>query len=294
MSFTAFINSKKKEIALPDFQVQLIADTHAHLDMLDDPARALARAALASLGLVVTVTSIHERAVETCAAIDEWRAQARVMLDESGYTDVGVPEVRIMVGGHPQDANKMTNEGRALVRKIAQDKRVVGIGETGLDYFYETSPRAEQQAIFAEELQLADELDLVACLHIRDAHDDAFEILRDTGMPRAGAILHCYNLGPEVVQAFVELGCMVSFAGPLTFKKAQEVRDAAAVVPHNRLLTETDCPFMAPEPCRGQTNEPAYTAFTARVLAESTGLALEECARITYANARRLFRCDAS
>ena len=294
MSFATFINSKKKEIELPDFKGQLVADTHAHLDMLDDPARALARAALASLGLVVTVTSIHERAVETCASIDAWRAQARVMLDEAGFVDVNVPEVRIMVGGHPQDASKMTDEGRALIRKIAQDERVVGIGETGLDYFYETSPRVEQRAIFAEELRLADELDLVACLHIRDAHDEALEILRETGMPRAGAILHCYNLGPEVVQGFVELGCMVSFAGPLTFKKAQEVRDAAAVVPHDRLLTETDCPFMAPEPCRGQTNEPAYTAFTTQVLAESTGLALDECARITYANAQRFLRCDAS
>ena len=294
MSFATFTNSKKKEIALPDFKGQFIADTHAHLDMLEDPARALARAALASMGLVVTVTSIHEKATETCASIDSWRQQARVMLDEGGYANVPVPDVRIMVGGHPQEASKMTDEGRALVRSLAQDKRVVGIGETGLDYFYETSPRVEQRALFAEELLLADELDLVACLHIREAHDDALDILRSTGMPRAGAILHCYNLGPEVVEGFVELGCMVSFAGPLTFKKAQDVRDAAAVVPHDRLLTETDCPFMAPEPCRGQTNEPAYTAFTTQVLAQATGLELDECARITYTNARRLLRCDAS
>lgn len=293
MSFSTFLNAKKKEVELPDFGGASIADTHAHLDMLDDPAAALARSGLAHLGLVVTVTSVHENALLTCESLEEWREGARHLLDSEGFTDINVPEVRVIVGGHPQDASKMTDESRALVREIAHDKRVVGIGETGLDYFYETSPRAVQKAQFAEELELANELDVVACLHIRDAHEDALEVLRLTGMPRAGAILHCYNLGPQTLEPFIELGCMVSFAGPLTFRKAHDVREAAAIVPHDRLLTETDCPFMAPEPCRGQTNEPAYTAFTAQVLAQATGLSLHECAEITYANAQKLFGCGA-
>lgn len=293
MSFSTLINAKKKEVALPDFEGALIADTHAHLDMLEDPARALARSGLAGLGLVVTVTSVHEKARETVASIDDWRAGARILLDSEGFTEVAVPRVLIMVGGHPQDASKLTDEHRAQIRELARDERVVGIGETGLDYYYETSPRAVQQAQFAEELALCDELGKIACLHIRDAHADALRIIHETGMPRAGAILHCFNLGPRTLEPFLELGCMVSFAGPLTFKKAQEVRDAAAIVPHDRLLTETDCPFMAPEPCRGQTNEPAYTAFTTRVLAEAIDVPLRTCAEITYANALKLFGCDA-
>ena len=292
MSFSTFLNAKKKEVELPDFEGAFIADTHAHLDMLEDPARALARSGLAHLGLVVTVASVHENARTICDSLEGWRQSARAMLDAAGFVVAGVPKVRVIVGGQPKDASQMTGEGRALFREVARDKRVVGIGETGLDYFYETSPRAVQKVQFAEELALADELDIVACLHIRDAHDDALEVLRSTGMPRAGAILHCYNMGPETLAPFLELGCMVSFAGPLTFRKAHDVREAAALVPHERLLTETDCPFMAPEPCRGQTNEPAYTAFTAGMLAEATGLSLHECAEVTYSNARKLFGCD--
>lgn len=290
MSLSTFLSSKKKEIALPDFEGALIADTHAHLDMLEDPARALARSAIAGLGLVVTVTSVHEHGRSTLAAIDGWRADAREQLDGEGLTQLAVPQVRVMVGGHPQDASKMTDELVSEIRDLARDERVVGLGETGLDYYYETSPRAVQQEVFANELRLADELGLVACLHLRDAHDDALAILREVGMPKAGTILHCYNLDAQTLEPFIELGCMVSFAGPLTFKKAVELREAASIVPPERLLTETDCPFMAPEPCRGQTNEPAYTAFTAQVLAEATNMTLSECARRTYDNACKLFK----
>lgn len=290
MSLSTFLSSKKKEIALPNFEGALIADTHAHLDMLEDPARALARSAIAGLGLVVTVTSVHEHGRSTLAAIDGWRAGARELLDAEGLRDVAVPKVRVMVGGHPQDASKMTDELVAEIRDLARDERVVGLGETGLDYYYETSPRAVQREVFANELHLADELGLVACLHLRDAHDDALAILREVGLPKAGTILHCYNLDASTLEPFIELGCMVSFAGPLTFKKALEVREAASIVPQQLLLTETDCPFMAPEPCRGQTNEPAYTVFTAQVLAEATNMTLSECARRTYDNACKLFK----
>lgn len=290
MSLSTFTSSKHKDIALPDFGGALIADTHAHLDMLEDPARALARSALAGLGLVVTVTSVHEHGRSTLSAIDGWCAGARELLDGEGLHHVAVPKVRVMVGGHPQDASKMTDELVAEIRELACDERVVGLGETGLDYFYETSPREVQQEVFANELRLADELGLVACLHLRDAHDDALAILREVGMPKAGTILHCYNLDAQTLEPFLELGCMVSFAGPLTFKKATAVREAAAIVPPERLLTETDCPFMAPEPCRGQSNEPAYTAFTTQVLAEATNMSLSECARRTYDNACKLFK----
>ena len=173
------------------------------------------------------------------------------------------------------------------MRAITADARVVGIGEVGLDYHYDNSPRDVQQQVFRRQIQLAHELGSTITLHMREAHDDGLRILKEEGVPKAGVLLHCFNLDYATLEPFLELGAMVAFGGPLTFKKADEVRDSAARCPLDRIITETDCPFMAPVPIRGSICEPASVIFVAdvfRTLREEPD-ALDQA----YANARRFF-----
>jgi len=158
----------------------------------------------------------------------------------------------------------------------------------GLDFHYDHSPRDVQRAVFAEHLALAAEFGLPGVVHLREAHTDGAAIIADAGAPPAGFILHCFNLAPDVAAPFLALGAHVSFAGPVTFKKAEEVRDAARAAQTGLLLTETDCPFMAPEPFRGRTCEPALVAFTAARMADARGEALPDFAAHTYASALAL------
>lgn len=290
VSSLQIVNSKGQPLALPNFGGALVSDTHAHLDMLDDPALALARAAVAGVGFIVTLVNVLEEPERTFSQLNQWIAKARVMLDEQGYSSVETPEVKIIIGIHPHDASQYDEAAAALIRDYARDERVVGLGEVGLDYFYDHSPREIQREAFAQQLRLAKELGLPICIHLRDAHDEGLAILKSEGLPPQGAVLHCFNLSYEVAKPFMELGCRLSFAGPLTFKKATEVRQAAAMMSQNGVFPETDSPFMAPEPLRGKRNEPAYVVFTAAVLADCLGLSLSECANITTQNARLFFR----
>lgn len=286
----AITNSKGKPVALPDFGGALVCDTHAHLDMLESPALALARAAAVGVGYIVTLVNVLENPEVTFEGLDGWQAEARHILDAEGREDVAVPEVSIIVGIHPHDAAKYTDGAEQAIADWAQDPRVVGIGEVGLDYFYDHSPREVQRDVFARQLRLAHRLNLPVCIHLRDAHEDGLAILRGVGTPARGAILHCFNLEYETAAPFVDAGCYVSFAGPLTFKKAVEVREAATQLPANRVFPETDCPFMAPEPLRGHKNEPAYVVFTTEVLAQCLGITPHDCATLTTATARRFFK----
>lgn len=276
----------------PDFGGALIADTHAHLDMLDDPALALARAALAGVGFIATVADVTEDAWRTYDELPAWLVNARELLDGAGADSVGLPTVRVVLGAHPHNAKEWDDESEAEFRRLAADPLTCAVGELGLDYHYDHSPRDVQREVMAIHLRLAAEYELPAVAHLREAHGDGLEILRIVGMPPAGLILHCFNLAPEVMRPFLELGAHVSFAGPVTFKKAEEVREAAREVPAERLLTETDCPFMAPEPFRGQTNEPALVAFTAARIALARGTGLKEFAETTARAAEALLGGD--
>jgi len=264
-----FEDAKGREVAAPDFGGAPIADTHAHLDMLDDPALALARAALAGVGFVATVADVTEDGWRTYDQLPSWRANACELLASAGRADVAPPLVRVILGAHPHNAKEFDAAAEAEMRRLAADPLTCAFGELGLDYHYDHSPRDIQRATFARHLELAHEFALPVVVHLREAHDDGEAILREMGVPEAGCILHCFNLGPEVAERFLALGCHVSFAGPVTFKKADDVREAARDVPENRLLTETDCPFMAPEPFRGRTNEPALVVFTAARIADA-------------------------
>lgn len=281
-------DSKKREVVMPDFGDALIVDTHAHLDMLEDPVLALARAARSGVGLIATLINVDENFYNTQKNLESWKEQAAELLAEAGF-EAKLPEVLFIAGTHPHEASSYSADSEARIRLLLSDPRCVGIGEVGLDFFYNHSPQEQQVKVFESQLALAIETNTPVCLHIRDAHDEAREILRNVGRPEAGIILHCFNLGPEVLEKFLEFDPYVSFAGPLTFKKAEEVRESAKLVPLDRLLTETDCPFMAPEPLRGQKCEPAYTAFTAARLAEVRDMKLEDLASQTLANAKRCF-----
>jgi len=269
---TLFADAKGRPVEAPEFGGVPIADTHAHLDMLGDPALALSNAARAGIGLVATVADASEDAERTYTELQGWLdTAARLLAAADPAGEAALPKVRIILGVHPHNAKEFTLEVEERMRRLAADSRTCAIGEIGLDYHYDNSPRDVQRAVFESQLRLAHELDLPVVVHLREAHGDGERILKRVGIPAAGCILHCYNLGPDLLGRFLDLGCTVSFAGPVTFKKATDVREAAALVPAGRILTETDCPFMAPEPFRGRDNEPAYTVFTAARIAETRG-----------------------
>lgn len=289
--FSPFVDGKGRPIELPRLAAP-IADTHAHLDMLDDPVGALARAAIVGVGFIATVADVTEDAARTFLELGGWLADARTLLDEWGRGDLAVPEVVIVVGAHPHNAERYLSDPsyRETLRSYLADPRVAAIGEVGLDFHYDHSPRDDQRTAYREHLALAHEFGLPVVIHLREAHDEGLAILREVGMPSAGAILHCFNLGWEVAEPFIELGAHVSFAGPVTFKKSEDVRDSAVQAPRGRILTETDCPFMAPEPFRGRKCEPAFTAWTAERVAGLRAEGAEAFAADAYDAARALLR----
>ncbi len=282
-----FRNSKGKVKAAPNLPAAVkIADTHCHLSMLDDPALAIARAAYRGFGLLCCLVDPGESspdsegqpsAREALELADSWLEEARIILDEWGAAEAGLPELVYAVGVHPHNA-KHFDACEEELRDLLKHPRVTCLGEIGLDYHYDLSPRDAQRRVFAEQLKLAQELDLPVSLHIREAHDEALEILHEAGVPDRGCIVHCFNLDGEVLKPFVDLGCYIAFGGPLTFKKAYYTREACTHVPLDRLLTETDAPFMAPEPLRGTVCTPDMTAYTLRILLDSFGYAGEQVA----------------
>jgi TatD DNase family protein len=200
------------------------------------------------------------------------------------------PRVYCSIGTHPHNAAEEPDVTVAELVSIARDPLVVAIGEAGLDYHYDNSPRAEQAAGFRRHIAAARETQLPLVIHARDADDDVAAILEDEmGKGAFPALLHCFSSGSELARRGLALGLYVSFSGILTFKRSEALRAIASDVPLDRLLVETDAPYLAPVPHRGQRNEPAYVVETARVLAETKGLSAEEMARVTTDNFHRVF-----
>ena len=290
---TLFRDIKEQVVAPPPLPAGArVADTHAHLDMLHHPELALARAAAHRVDLIVTVIDPTEEPTYTLENLDLWLEQAKELLDtESFMLHTGIvetqspvlPEVRIIVGCHPHNAAKYDAAIEQALLVTLKGPRTCGIGEIGLDYHYDYSPRDVQQQVFRRQLELAHEHGLLVSLHMREAHDDGLRILREMGVPSAGVLLHCFNLDYATLEPFLELGCYVAYGGPLTFKKSDEVRSAAHHTPLERILTETDAPFMAPHPVRGVVCGPEHVVYTAACLAEVFGKAHDEAtARALY------------
>jgi len=291
-------DSKQRVVAPPAFSAGVqIADTHAHLDMLHNPGLTLARAAAHNVSFIVSVIDPTEEPDFTLKNLVSWQQEARELTNNNKEMTASndspslsaACEVVMIIGCHPHNAKAYTQEVEdKLVQAVTGDERVVGIGEIGLDYHYDNSPRDVQQKVYRRQIQLAHEHKTSITLHMREAHADGLRILKEEGVPAKGILLHCFNLDYATLEPFLEMGAYVAFGGPLTFKKADDVRSSAARCPIDRVMTETDCPFMAPVPIRGTVCEPASTVFVADVLRNlrSEPDALQQA----YANARRFFK----
>jgi TatD DNase family protein len=197
------------------------------------------------------------------------------------------PDVVATVGLHPHDASRLDAEWDAL-EALAAGPAVAAVGEAGFDLHYNHSPHAAQEAAFRAQIRLAHRLDRTLVIHTREAWDDTFRVLADEGVP-ARTVFHCFTGGPAEAERALALGACLSYSGIVTFKNADDLRAAAALTPPDRLLVETDAPYLAPVPYRGRENEPAYVAAVGAGVAAATGRAEGEVARTTGALARRLF-----
>jgi len=255
-------------------------DSHCHIDGAEfdaDRDDVVARAQEAGVTTMLNVGTgdPHSGAFERAVELAEKHSQV--------YAAIGV---------HPHDAKLFDDAAEQRLMKLAREsERVIAWGEIGLDYHYDHSPRETQREVFQRQLRIARELNLPVVIHSREADDDTIAILTEelTDYPRAG-VLHCFGGSLAMAQAAIALGFYISFAGNLTFKKAEDLRDIARVLPLERLLIETDCPYLTPVPFRGKRNEPARVVETARCLASLQGQKLEEIGRITSDNFARLFR----
>ncbi len=257
-----------------------LIDTHCHLDMKefdDDRAEVLERAKKAGIEAMITVGSDLEGTVRAMKLSGEY---------DFIYASIGI---------HPHDAKDFSDDIYRQLKEWAtplgkggqRGGKVVAIGETGLDYHYDHSPREVQKEVFEKHLRLAGEADLPVIIHSREAQRDTLEILRKSGMTTG--VLHCFSGNREMAEEVMSMGFYISIAGPVTFKKAKELKEIAATIPDDYLLVETDAPYLSPEPFRGRRNEPAYILHTLKQIADLRGLSLEDMARITTLNAKRLF-----
>jgi TatD DNase family protein len=253
----------------------MLVDSHCHLDFPDFAAEldaVVGRAREAGIGRMVTISTRVKRH-------DRVRAVAERFDD-----------VFCSIGTHPHHAHEELDIGTAELVKRAQHPKVVAIGEAGLDYHYDNSPREAQAQGFRAHIAAARETKLPLVIHSREADDDMARILEEeSGKGAFPAVLHCFTGGRDLAMCAVALGHYVSFTGILTFKNSQSLRDIAAELPANRILVETDAPYLAPGPYRGKRCEPAFVVETAKVLAQARGVSQDEIARQTTENFHRLF-----
>lgn len=200
------------------------------------------------------------------------------------------PFLKAAVAVHPHEAASFDEEGARVIRALALDRVVVAIGETGLDYYRNLSPRRKQEEVFRWHLNLAKQLNLPVIIHDREAHKDVLRILRQEAIGLPGGVMHCFSGTWEMARSFLDLGFYISLAGSITFKNADNLREVAAKIPLERLLIETDAPYLTPAPYRGQRNEPANLRFVAEGVASARGVPVEEVIEATAHNARTLFR----
>ncbi len=254
----------------------MLIDSHAHLDDLrydTDRDNVLQRAEAAGIEAIVTI------------GCDLATSQAAVALAHAH------PNILATIGVHPHEAKEIGEGWYESFRSLAQHPKVVAYGEIGLDYHYDHSPREIQRERFREQIHLARELALPLIIHTREAQDDTVTILREEGAADVGGVFHCFSGDAWLAKDALELGFYLSFSGVLTFKNATMLRDIAKTIPLDRLMVETDSPYLTPVPYRGKRNEPAYVQYVAETLAEIRGNeSVESIARSTVDNTKRVFR----
>jgi TatD DNase family protein len=255
----------------------MFIDSHAHLDVPQydaDRAEVIDRALGAGIGTML----------EICGS-DVGK----------GSLDIGIKLaeeysfIYAAIGVHPHEANLYDEALEQKLIGMAEHEKVVGWGEIGLDYFYDNSPRDVQRKVFRRQLELGQTCDLPIIIHTRDAEDDTIAILKDAP-PGISGVIHCFTGTQNLAETAIRMGFYISFSGVLTFKTAGDLREVARNTPPDKILIETDCPYLAPVPHRGKRNEPAFVKETAAKLAEIKGESIDEIARITSSNFKRLFR----
>lgn len=255
----------------------MLFDTHAHLnaEQFDtDLEEVIARAKAEKVERIVVVG--FDKPTIT---------RAMELIEEHDF-------IYAAIGWHPVDAIDMTEEDLSWIKELSAHEKVVAIGEMGLDYHWDKSPKDIQKEVFRKQIALAKEVNLPIIIHNRDATEDVVTILKEEGAEEVGGIMHCFTGSAEVARQCMDMNFYISFGGPVTFKNAKKPKEVAKEIPNDRLLIETDCPFLTPHPFRGKRNEPSYVKYVAEQLAELKGLTYEEIASITTENAKRLFRMN--
>lgn len=252
----------------------MLIDTHAHLNVKafdEDRDEVIQRARDVGVTRIVNIGFNRETIPESIALAEE---------HDFIYSTVG---------WHPQDVSEMKDGDLEWIESLCDHPKVVGIGEIGLDYYWDTSPRDVQQTIFREQIRLARRQKLPIIIHNREAHADVVRILQEEGASEVGGIMHCFSGSWEIAKLCLDMNFYISFGGPITFKNARKPKEVLEKVPLDRLLIETDCPYLTPHPYRGKRNESSYVRYVAEAAAEIKGVELEEIASITTRNALQVF-----
>ena len=248
-------------------------DTHAHIldDQFKEDLDQVIRNIYDNMALVVNIGCNLEDCPRTVALAEQY---------DKLYAAVGL---------HPEDVKTYTPEGWDMICRLAEHPKVVGIGETGLDYYWDTSTKDAQKVLFEQHIDLATQLHKPLVIHDREAHGDTLEILKRTNAKEVGGILHAFSGSVEMAMEVIKLGFYIGLGGPVTFKNARKAVEVAQAIPLEYLVIETDCPYMAPVPFRGKRNEPMLVQHTAAKIAELRGISVEELIEATYQNGKRIY-----
>ncbi|NLT95144.1 MAG: TatD family hydrolase [Clostridia bacterium] len=255
----------------------MLFDTHAHIDdnrFAGETDQVIARAQKEGVSLIVNVGYDLLHAGQSIALAEKY---------DFIYASVGL---------HPHDAKDADEKFWQEIYKLANHPKVVAIGEIGLDYYYENSPRDVQREVFRRQIRVAKDLNLPIIIHNRDAHQDTLSIVREENASLVGGVFHAFSGSWETAREVLNLGFYISVGGPVTFKNARKIVEVVEKTPLSSLLIETDCPYLTPHPYRGQRNEPAYVRFVAEKIAEIKKISYEEVAAVTKENGMRLFKIN--
>ncbi len=253
----------------------MLIDTHAHLQdrkFKKDLDQVMERAAQAGVEKIICIGYDYDSSRETVELARKYE------------------QVYAVVGVHPHDSSSVTDDILTRLHQLAKDPKVVAIGEMGLDFYRDLSPREDQRQAFRSQIKLARELYKPVVIHDRDAHQEVLDIVKQEKAGKNGGIMHCYSGHLPLAVEFMKEGFHISFAGPISYKNARKSAEVAGRVAADRLLIETDCPYLTPEPLRGKRNEPAYIKYVAEKLASIRNKTVEEIAYLTSRNAREVYR----
>ncbi|SHH46150.1 TatD DNase family protein [Caloranaerobacter azorensis DSM 13643] len=255
----------------------MLIDSHAHLDdkrFDKDRDKIIKNLKDNDVSIVINPGADLASSIKAVALAEEY---------ENIYAAVGI---------HPHDAKTMDEDTIEVLKSLLKKDKVIAVGEIGLDYHYDFSPRDVQKKWFREQIKLAKEFNLPIIVHDREAHKDVYDILKEEQDGTLRGVLHCFSGSVEMAKEYIKMGFYISFAGPITFKNAKTPREVAKAIDINRILIETDSPYLTPHPHRGKRNEPLYVRYVAAMIAELKGMTIEEVAHITAENTKKLFNIN--